>query len=452
MSVRYLAIAAFCAALVFGQVQAQQNWPQWRGPAQNGISNATDLPVTWSESENIVWKTALPAWSGSTPIIWENRIFLTSPSAQNPDEQAPPPPPGGRRSRYGQARSPGGKDLYLLSLSRQTGEILWQQRLDTGNRLHRKGNSASPSPVTDGQHVWTVTGTGQVTALDFSGKILWQRNLQDDYGQFGLNWGYASSPLLHDGKLIVQVLHGMHTDDPSYIVAFDAQTGAELWKQERPTDAIMESPDAYTTPVLLHHQGEKHIVITGGDYVTGNDPANGKELWRAGGLNPDNSRNYRIVASPIAFDGLIYAPTRNKPLLVLKAGGSGMLGSDYLQWKWTGAGSPDVPTPACDGKLFYMVDDRGLVTALDAKSGDVVWGPQRTAQGIVSASPLVADGKIYITNEQAETTVLVAGNEYRQLATNTLDGSYTLSSPVAVGSNLFIRTSKFLYCIGERPE
>ncbi|MCA9743225.1 PQQ-binding-like beta-propeller repeat protein, partial [candidate division KSB1 bacterium] len=281
---------------------------------------------------------------------------------------------------------------------------------------------------------------------------LWQRNLQDDYGQFGLNWGYASSPLLHDGKLIVQVLHGMHTDDPSYIVAFDAQTGAELWKQERPTDAIMESPDAYTTPVLLHHQGEKHIVITGGDYVTGHDPANGKELWRAGGLNPDNSRNYRIVASPIAFDGLIYAPTRNKPLLVLKAGGSGMLGSDYLQWKWTGAGSPDVPTPACDGKLFYMVDDRGLVTALDAKSGDVVWGPQRTAQGIVSASPLVADGKIYITNEQAETTVLVAGNEYRQLATNTLDGSYTLSSPVAVGSNLFIRTSKFLYCIGERPE
>ena len=348
-----------------------------------------------------------------------------------------------------EGRHPGGSTLLLICIARPDGSVLWQRELDDGNRLHRKQNSSSPSPVTDGKLVWVVTGTGAVTAFDMDGKQIWQRNLQEDYSEFGLNWGYASSPLLYDGKLIIQVLHGNNTDEPSYVVAFDAATGDEVWHQERPTDAVAESPDAYTTPALLTVDGRDEIVISGGDYVTGHDPVSGKELWRAAGLNPQRARNYRIIASPVVSDGMIYAPTRNAPLLALRAGGSGDITTSHLAWKWDDRrGGPDVPTPVSDGTYLYMVDDQGIVTCLDAKTGEIVWGPERAAPGTTSASPLLADGKIYITNELGVTTVLAAGAEYEKLATNELDNSYTLSSIAAAGQHLFLRTATHLYCIG----
>jgi outer membrane protein assembly factor BamB len=279
------------------------------------------------------------------------------------------------------------------------------------------------------------------------GKLVWTRNLQEDYGAFGLNFGYASSPLLYNGKLIIEVLHGMRTDDPSYVVALNALTGKEVWRQERLTDASGESPDAYTTPALLRQGGKTQIVITGGDYVTGHDPETGEQVWRVGGLNPDGARNYRIVASPVVVDGMIYAPTRRRPLLALSAEDAVAM-EDAVVWKWEGPGAPDVPTPACDGTHFYMVDDRGRVTCLKAKTGEVVWGPERTARGAVSSSPVLADGKLYLLNEEAVTTVVAADPEFRILATNELDGTYTLSSPIVSGSQLFIRTATHLYCIG----
>jgi outer membrane protein assembly factor BamB len=327
----------------------------------------------------------------------------------------------------------------------------WERTLDTGNELHRKGNNSSPSPVTDGTHVWAVTGTGAVTALDMEGNQVWQHKLQDEYGKFGLLWGYASSPLLHDGTLYVEVLHGFHTDDPSYLVAFDALTGEVRWRTERPTDAPREAPDAYTTPLLLQHGGRTQIVVSGADYVTGHDPDSGTELWRVAGLNPRSAPNYRIVASPLYADGMIYAPTRIRPLLALRVPDGTTSTTPEVAWKWDERGAPDVPTPACDGKRFYMVDDSGMATCLDAKTGEVIWGPQRTVQGTVSSSPLLADGKVYITNEEAVTVVLDAGPEFKILATNELDGTYTLSSPVPSGSQLFVRTSSHLYCIGAPP-
>ena len=412
--------------------QAQENWPQWRGPDQNGVGTARNLPTSWSLEKHIVWKAELPSWSGGTPIIWGNRIFVTSPSPAKTEEE----------------RESGGQELFLLCLSRKDGKERWRVKLDEGNRLYRKHNNTSSSPVTDGNHVWVVTGTGQVTALTMNGKPIWTRNLQKDYGAFGLNWGYASSPLLYNVKLIIEVLHGMHTDDPSYIVALNTLTGKEVWRQERPTDASKESPDAYTTPALLRHGGKTQIVITGGDYVTGHDPKTGEQVWRMGGLNPDGAGNYRIVASPVVVDGMIYAPTRRRPLLALAAGDAADM-VDSVVWKWDGPGAPDVPTPVCDGTYFYMVDDRGQVTCLKAKTGDVVWGPERTARGVVSASPILADGKLYLLNEDAVTTVVSAEPEFKILATNELDGTYTLSSPIVSGSQLFIRTATHLYCIGK---
>lgn len=312
-----------------------------------------------------------------------------------------------------------------------------------------KGNNTSPSPVTDGELVWTVTGNGVVTAFDMAGEQRWQRKLQDDYGAFGHNWGYASSPLLHRGRLIIEVLHGQRTDDPSYVVALDGKTGEVVWRTERPTDAVAESPDAYTTPTVVSAGEAEQIVISGGDYVTAHDPDTGEELWRAGGLNPSKARNYRIVASPVAIDGMVYAPTRVRPLLALAVSEHGLENDGEAVWKWDESGGPDVPTPVCDGARFYMVSDRGQVTCLDAKTGEVEWGPERTVSGTVSTSPVLADGKLYFTTEEGITAVVAAGPRFELLSSNELDGSYTLSSPVPAGDRLYIRTATHLYCIGE---
>jgi len=410
-------------------------WPQWRGPDLNGVSTgARNLPETWSETENIVWKTHLPSWSGGTPVVWGNQIFVTSPSE----------PESGQ--------SEGGSRLLLVCLAKEDGRPLWMRDLDSGNRGHHKQNMSSPSPVTDGTHVWAMTGTGTVAALTMEGDIVWKFNLQKEYGPFGLNFGYGSSPLLHDGKLFVQVLHGYTTDAPSYVMAFDGATGKVLWRVERPTTALSESHDAYTTPTLVANDGKTQIVVSGGDYVTGHDPETGAEIWRAAGLNPRNSRRNRIIVSPVAVDGIVYACSSRKPLLALRGGGMGDVTASHLAWKWEQPSGPDVPTPACDGKYLYIVDDHGAATCLDAKTGATIYGPERTAKGIVSASPVIADGKIYITNEDVVTTVLAAGSEFKILATNTLPSEgKTLSSLAVSEDRIYLRTPAHLYCIGKKP-
>jgi outer membrane protein assembly factor BamB len=306
---------------------------------------------------------------------------------------------------------------------------------------------SSPSPVTDGAMVWVMTGTGILKAFDFKGTELWTRDIQKDYGRFGLNWGYASSPLLHRDALYVQVLHGMKTDDPSYVMRIDAKSGKTLWKVDRPTDAIQESPDSYTTPALLEYGGKTEIVITGGDVVTGHDPATGKELWRSKGLNPDNIPSYRIVSSPIVAAGLVIAPTRVRPMLAIKPGGTGDVTTTHRAWSFDRG--PDVPSPVSDGKLLYSVDDRGVVHALDVQTGSVVYGPERLKNDSYSASPVLADGRIYVTSENTGlTSVFAAGSKFEVLAENPLN-DYCLSSPAIAEGQLFIRTTQFLWAIGK---
>jgi outer membrane protein assembly factor BamB len=405
-------------SLLLAPVARGNDWPHWRGPTRDGISTETGLPFKWSTTENVLWRIPMPDRSGSTPIIWGDNVFLNVADAGS---------------------------LYLWNLDRKDGSLRWKAHLSDGDHRERKQNMSSPSPLTDGRHVWVMTGTGILKQFDFQGKELWMRDIQKDYGKFGLNWGYASSPLLHQGALYVQVLHGMKTDDPSYILRIDAATGETVWRVERPTNAIRESPDSYTTPALLEYDGKKELVITGGDVVTGHDLETGKELWRSDGLNPENNANYRIVASPVVMNGIIYAPSRERPLLALKAGGRGDITGTHRLWEFDKG--PDVPTPVTDGKYFYLVDDQGILFCLDAKSGSIVWGPQRIAPGIYSSSLVLADGKIYATNEDGVTTVIRAGPKFDVLAENRLE-SYTLSSPAISKGQIFLRTEDFLYCIG----
>jgi outer membrane protein assembly factor BamB len=252
---------------------------------------------------------------------------------------------------------------------------------------------------------------------------------------------------LHDDALYVQVLHGMHTDDPSYLLRIDKASGKTVWRVERPTRARFESPDAYTTPALLRYGGTTEIVITGGDVVTGHDPTTGRELWRADGLNPTNNGSFRIVASPVVFGELIVAPSRERPMLALKPGGRGDVTRTHVVW--TSPNGPDVPTPVTDGTYVYIVNDRGIMWCLEAKTGKEVYGRQRIKSGTYSGSPVLADGKIYVTNEDGVTVVVKAGPAFEVVAENDLD-DYALSSPAISEGQIFLRTSKFLYPIGTR--
>jgi outer membrane protein assembly factor BamB len=273
------------------------------------------------------------------------------------------------------------------------------------------------------------------------------RDIPKDYGRFGLNWGYGSSPLLHEDAVYVQVLHGMHTDDPSYVLRIDKRTGRTVWRVERPTKAIRESPDSYTTPALVRTRTGVELVITGGDAVTGHDLATGRELWRADGLNPQNNPAYRIVASPVVLDDLVFAPSRENPLLVLRAGGRGDVTRSHRVWH-TNLG-PDVPTPVTDGRYLYVLRDNGVMYCHDARTGAQVYGVRRVAPGTYSASLVLGDGKLYATSEEGITTVVKSGPEFEILAQNNLDG-YTLSSPAIVSGQIFIRTDSALWAIG-RP-
>lgn len=396
-----------------------ENWPQWRGPLLNGLSAEKNLPVRWSRTEGVVWILPLPALSGSTPIVWGDRVFLNVAD---------------------------GPSIALWSIDRAKGTVVWKRQLDSGNKQIRKQNMSSPSPVTDGTHVWVMTGTGVLKMFDFIGNERWSRDIQIDYGLFGQLYGYGSSPLLFEDSLYLQVLHGSHTADPSYLLRINKTDGKTIWKVARPTPARQESPDAYTTPTIVRLGSRTEIVVSGADVVTGHDPASGAELWRAEGLNPSGEGIYRIIASPAAHNGIVYAPSRERPMLAVKAGGHGDISGSHVLWRFMNG--PDVPTPVTDGTYLYVINDRGIMWCLDAKSGAPVYERQRLKPSTYTGSPILADGKIYITNEEGLTSVVEAGPKFTVLAENDL-GEYTLSSPSVSDGQIFIRTDKALYAIGE---
>ena len=398
-------------------VSIAANWPAWRGPGGDGVSQEQNLPANWNTSTNITWKIAMPDVSGSTPVIWGENIFMNTADSGN---------------------------IWLWCLDRNNGALKWKQQVASSDYKVRKGNMSSPSPVTDGKTVWMMSGNGHVKAFDFSGKELWHRDMWTDYGKFGLNHGYGSSPLLMNDGLVIQVLHGMHTHDPSYVLKLDRATGKTLWKVERPTDAIHESPDSYTTPTVVKFNGKDQIVVTGGDYVTAHDPATGKELWRGGGLNPRNNPANRIIASALVYQDLVWVPTRVNPLQAFHPVSSGK-----PTLAWATPNGPDVPTPVTDGKLLYMVNDRGIIWCFDIQTGKEIYSGQRIKPAVYTSSPVLADGKIYITNEDGLTTVIKAGPTFEVLAENLLD-DYTLSSPAVSDGQIFMRTKGWLWCIGKR--
>ena len=415
------------------QLQAE-NWPQWRGPFFNGSTLETNLPDQWGKTENVAWTTPLPGYSGATPVIWEEAVFVSS-----PDEQ---------------------KNLLLLCIDRTSGRVRWQHKVAAGNFEKGRNNSASPSPLTDGKRVFIMFATGDLAAFDFEGKELWHRNIATDYGKFAINWIYGSSPMLYRGKLYVQVLQDSkvpeeysHAQDgkvdrDSFLLCLDPVSGKDLWRHVRSTDAFSEAQEAYTTPIPVENANNSEIVIVGGNYVTAHNPQDGTEIWRCGGLNDRAEPFWRIVPSPVAFDGYIFAcgPKRD-PVLAIKDGGHGVVTKSHLAWKSSEVPS-DCPTPLVYNKHLFVLDgDRQVLARLEPQTGRELWHGNLGVREIFRASPSGADGKIYCLSESGTAVVVSAGDEFKVLATIRMGEPPVRSSIAIAQGELFVRTAKNLYCL-----
>ncbi len=411
------------------------DWPQWRGPHFNGSTTETNLPVRWSKTENVLWSAALPGYSGATPVIWEESVFVSSPDAQH--------------------------SLLLICLERKSGAVRWQRLVATGDRDKGRNNMASPSPATDGQSVFVLFATGNLAAFDFKGKELWKRDLAKDYGAFANMWIYGASPMLYGGRIYVQVLQRspvpagylLAQDDKSerdsYLLCLEPSTGKTLWRQVRATDARQESMEAYSTPIPCEGVAGPEILVAGANYVTAHDPKTGTEIWRCGGLNDRSQNSWRIVPSPLFVSGLVVAcgPKRD-PVIAIKDGGKGLVTASRLAWKFKEFPSDCVTPLAYQGRLFVLDGDRQMMTCLEPATGEKKWQGSLGIREIFRASPTGADGKIYCISENGTAVVLSAGDEFKILATIPMDESPVRSTIAVAHGQLFIRTAKHLYCIG----
>ncbi|MCX7007428.1 MAG: PQQ-binding-like beta-propeller repeat protein [Kiritimatiellaeota bacterium] len=425
----------FLAVLLGVATARAENWAQWRGPNFNGSTVATSLPTTWSKTENVTWVTPLPGQSGATPAVWGDSIFVSSPDAEN--------------------------NLLLLCLDRATGKVRWQKQLGTGNFTKGNNNLSTPSPATDGKLVIAMFGTGDLAALDFSGKVLWARQLEKEYGKLAINWLYGASPLLYNGRLYVQLLqrspptykHALD-DRPtrdSFLLCLDPQTGKYLWKQPRTTEAPAECMESYATPIPFLGKNGDEILQVGGDYVTAHNAETGAELWRCGGLNPTHQDWGRIVPSAVTCGDLVYASgPKSKMFLAIRDGGHGTVSDSHVAWRST-ENAPDVCTPLVyDGRMFVLDGDKKVLYRCDPKTGGKLWSGAWPVDSVTRTSLTGADGKLYGISESGKCVVCAAGDEYQVLAENLLGEAPCRSSIAVSDGQLFIRTAKNLYCIGKQ--
>lgn len=414
----------------FATAQAE-NWPQWRGPENNGISHETNIPAKWSTTENVVWKLPLPGQGGSTPVIWGDRIFFTSVAEDN--------------------------DQLLLMCAGTNGKLKWQKTMGAGNKGARgdEGNSASASPSTDGMHVWAFVGSGDLGCYDFDGNEIWKFNVQDRYGRFKIQFGMTSTPVLDGNRLYLQLIHGDYKVETqeALVVCLDKSTGAEVWKQPRNSDAYGENEHSYASPILYRDDKQAYLLTHGADYIVAHDLKDGHEIWRSGGLQSPSryDSTLRLVASPVAIPGLIVVPSaKGGQLLALSPNGRGDVTNSKDVRLWTHSRTPDVPSPLIHNGIVYLCSaSGGVMYALDAKSGDKVYDQQRIHAATYRSSPVYADGKVYLTARDGIIAVIKAGRDFEKVAEIDMGENMT-ASPVISGGRIYLRTFKNLWAIGAK--
>ncbi|MDB5385849.1 MAG: hypothetical protein JWM11_1495 [Planctomycetaceae bacterium] len=397
--------------LLAGTVRAE-NWPGWRGPQRTGVTTDEGTPLTWSPTENVVWKKPLPGTGISNPVVWEDRIFITASEGRDQGE------------------------LHVICLDRKTGAQLWHQRLwGTAPTVffYPKSGMASPSPITDGKHLWAFFGTGDVFCFDLDGGLVWQRSLADEYGPFENRFAASSSPLLFEGTLILQCDHY----GASYLIAIDQQTGANRWKADRPEVWL-----SWASPLLVPVDQHFELVVSGSEKLDAYDPRTGSRLWTMRGMARE------CVPTPVLGAGLLLAVSGpNGTHVAIKPGGSGDVTDSHVAWR-NDRGTAFVPSGIVVGSRYYLADDKGIASCLDTATGKTLW--RKRLGGNFTASPVAAGDKLFLTNEAGSTLVLDASKpEYEELGRNEIGEDLHASLAISQGF-VFIRTSKNLVCIGKK--
>ena len=418
--------------LLLGQADAvspTEIWPQWRGPTADSVAPGRGLPIKWSQTENIAWKTPLPGWGTSTPAIWQDAVFVTT---QVDD-----------------------KVLLFLRIETKSGKIVWQKEVGTGAprrkgpvgnlRFHDEHNMASPSPVTDGQHVWVHFGNGDLACYDFAGQQIWTANLAKNYGAYSIWWGHANSPLLVGDLLICACSQDPLLGGKSYVAALDKRTGKEKWYVDRGTGAKGEPGDSYTTPLLFKNNDRSELIVLGGNVLDAYDPATGKKLWHCRPFDP--VKGNRVISGPTLVGDTVYAIQGMKgPLFAIKAGGTDDVTKTHVRWQFAASkATPDAACPVVANGLVFMANNDGIAFCIDADNGKQVW--KERLGNAFRATPLVADGKIYFFAKDGKASIVEASRELKLLSQADL-GEDLMASPAAAHGSLFIRTKGHLYRIG----
>lgn len=398
------------------------DWPYWRGPNYDGVSIA-NLSSSISREANIQWKAPLPGRGCSTPIAWNDKIILTS--------------------------EIGEKDGILAF--DWNGKELWRTTIGekTPGRGQRVGSGANSSPVTDGKTIFAYFKSGNFAALDFDGEILWKTNLEDSYGEDKLWWDKGSSPALAAGNVIVAI---MQTEGDSLLVSFDKKTGKEVWRTSRDYETAPESGDAYTSPLVIERQGIETIVTWGANHLTGHDARNGNLLWKIDGFNPANEQYWRVIASAAISGDMVVVPY---------ARGAAVAGIDLgthsgePKWAWSreGIGSDSATPVATENQVIFLKDggpNRGRVTSINPLNGETIWESHlpRTAQKYY-ASPLLAGNTFVAAREDGTVFSAKVGSDGLGEISEYSLFEPIISSPVAIGNKLLIRSDQHLVCFGD---
>lgn len=383
---------------------AERQWPRLRGPDGQGTTFDTELPLHWGPRENVVWKIEIPGRGNSSPVIWDDRIFITTASDD-------------------------GQERKLVCYARSDGRLLWQiaaPRPSARETLYKKNTFASSTPVTDGQRVIAFFGNSGLLCADLDGSQKWHSNL----GLFPTMHGPGTSPVLYQDEVIC-VQYQNH--GKSLFAAFDKRTGAELWRRDS------EHATSWSTPVVVRIGDRDQLIYNGAGYIAGYDPKTGKEIWRVAGTSPE------AIPTVVVGGGLLYSASgRNGPTMGIRPTGTGDITETNVVWRNL-RGGPHVPSPLYYEGRVYIVNDTGIATCIDAADGRTVW--QHRLRGRFSMSPIVADGRILVTSEEGRSTILQAGDTFQLLAENDLDEP-VLATPALLGNHLYFRSAKHLWCIG----
>jgi outer membrane protein assembly factor BamB len=424
ITMKYTLNVFIALVLMTGTVQAQ-NWPQWHGPGANGIADQGDYPVVFSATENLLWKAELPGKGGSTPIVWKDRIILTSGIGEGTE----------------------GEDGVLCF--DRAGKLLWQVKL--GRQIpgrNARGSGSCPSAVTDGERVFVFFKSSTVAALDFNGKILWKTNLMENYGEISYFWDLGSSPVLADNNVVFSVMH----EGSSYLLALEQATGRVAWKADRNYSCGRESAQSYTTPLVIREGNRSTLVAWGADHLTGHDAATGNLVWSYGGFNPDKRSAWRTIASPVVYRDIIMIPYgRGRYIAAMKSGGSVNMTEKEFLWQKTDIGT-DVATPVVSNGKVYILGFNGKIWCLDIVTGEELWQSSLPpGNGVFYSSPVLAGDKLYICSDEGVFYVCEISPKGLQVLNQTKFEDYVVATPVLIWDKILLRGTKNIYCIGKKP-